>query len=117
VAMPWSRRALSAAPADPCNAVSITYANQQELECPSDLPCGTGIQFDITSIGVCPGDDCSGKRVTETATTDGQCSSPARPRAVRTGGGCNIGRGNTVLPAPNGDPCQDQYALCGTPAL
>jgi hypothetical protein len=117
VATPWSRRGYAAAAADPCNAVSITYANQEELECPQDLPCGTGIQFDIPSVSVCPGDDCSGKRITETATTDGLCSNPARPRAVRTGAGCNIGPGNKTLPSANGEPCQDQYALCGTPAL
>jgi hypothetical protein len=87
--------------ATPCCALSLTYANQQNLGC--GAYCGAQIRYDITGVTTCPGQSCQGKSVTETVTTDQKCI----PGPVHTGPCPDpIGPGNTI------SNCQDTFKLC-----
>jgi hypothetical protein len=89
-----------------CRPQSLTYANETQLGCPPGK-CGVQFKFDVTKVNTCPGDDCKGKTVGETVTTDNKC----------TAGGVDQG----PCPNPVGDNntipgCSDTYEFCTDPA-
>ena len=89
-----------------CRPQSLTYANETRLSCPPGK-CGVKFKFDVTKVNTCPGDDCKGKTVGETVTTDNKC----------TAGGVDQG----PCPHPVGDSnnipgCSDTYEFCTDPA-
>lgn len=89
-----------------CRPTSLNYANEKKLKCPEGM-CGLKFQFDVSKVNTCAGDDCKGKTVGETVTTDNKCTAGGVDQ-----GPCPnpVGAGNTI------PGCSDTYEFCVDPA-
>lgn len=89
-----------------CRPQSLTYANETRLSCPPGK-CGVKFKFDVTKVNTCSGDDCKGKTVGETVTTDNGC----------TAGGVDQGPCPNPVGNSNNIPgCSDTYEFCTDPS-
>jgi hypothetical protein len=88
-----------------CRPLSLEYSDEATLACAEGL-CGAKFKFKVTKVNTCPGDDCKGKSIGETLTTDGKCVAGDVEQ-----GPCPdpVGDNNTV------SNCSDTYKFCFKP--